>query len=299
MPMSFGVLLLQDRPLDELLDWARRFDQAGVDSVWVADHLSNSHALDRPWLDPWLVLGAVSSVTRSCRLGPLVSNFVVHSPLSLARKAHTVNVMSGNRLDLGLGAGGAPVDRAFSGIPDTSLSALVDRLDRGLAAFTSAISGGRIDVPPVATIAGRPAPADVAVTFAEGRAVMPPLVVGGQSKATVDVAARYADRWNVFAPGSWGGDMSDAFVSATGYLEERCRIYGRDPGSVTRSVLLDLTPETSADSASALTDVVHRMATLGYDECIAYAWADGAVRRSADDLLAFVVNALPSLRTSP
>ena len=240
----------------------------------------------------------MSTETRSCRIGPLVSTFVVHSPLSLARKAHTVNVMSGNRLDLGVGAGGAPVDRAFTGVRDTSVTALVDRLDRGLAAFTLAMRGDRIDVPPVAPIAGRAAPADVAVAFAEGYAVMPPLVVGGQSKATIDVAARYADRSNMFGLGTWSDAMSDAFVGASGYLTERCLVHGRDPASVTRSVLLDLTPETSADSAGALADVVQRMANLGFDECIAYAWAEGAVRRRTDDLLEFVVDTLPSIRSS-
>lgn len=55
MGLSFGVLVLQDRPLDTVLEWARRFDEAGADSVWVADHLSNPHALDGPWLDGWMV----------------------------------------------------------------------------------------------------------------------------------------------------------------------------------------------------------------------------------------------------
>ena len=298
MPLSFGVLLLQDRPLDEVLGWARRFDAAGADSVWVADHLSNPHALDRPWLDPWLVLGAVAAETQRCRIGPLVSTFVVHSPLSLARKVHTLNVLSGNRLDLGVGAGGAPVDRAFTGVPDTSVTALVDRLDRGLGALSAALRGDRIDVPPVAEVAGRPVPHDVAVTFAEGHAAMPPLVVGGQSRATIDVAARYADRWNTFAPGRWGSDMTEAMRRASAHLDERCLAHGRDPASVTRSVLLDLTAETSAPTAEALADVVGRMADLGFEECIAYAWADGAVDRSPDQLLSFVADTLPALRAS-
>ena len=297
--LSFGVLLLQDRPLDEVLGWARRFDQAGADSVWVADHLSNPHALDRPWLDPWLVLGAMATQTNRCRIGPLVSTFVVHSPLSLARKAHTLNVLSGDRLDLGVGAGGAPVDRAFTGVTDTSVAALVNRLDRGLGALTSALRGDRIDVPPAALVAGRPAPPDVAVTFAEGTPTVPPLVVGGQSKATIDVAARYADRWNTFAPGGWGSDMTQAMGASSAYLDERCMAHGRDPASVARSVLLDLTTETSAATAEALADVVHRMATLGFEECIAYAWADRAVERSTDELLTFVTDKLPELRESP
>jgi alkanesulfonate monooxygenase SsuD/methylene tetrahydromethanopterin reductase-like flavin-dependent oxidoreductase (luciferase family) len=62
MTLSFGVMLLQDRPLDEVLDSAQRFDAAGVDSLWVGD-LSNPYALDLPWLDPWLVLAAMATRT--------------------------------------------------------------------------------------------------------------------------------------------------------------------------------------------------------------------------------------------
>ena len=298
MALSFGVLLLQDRPLTELLGWARRFDEAGADSVWVADHLSNPHALDQPWLDPWLVLGAIADETNRCRIGPLVTTFVAHSPLSLARQVHTLNVLSGNRLDLGIGAGGAPVDRAFSGVIDGSVPDLVSRMDRGLATLTSALRGERIAVPRVTSVAGRPVPADIAVTFAEGSATVPPLVVGGQSKATIDVAARYADRWNIFAPGGWGSDMTHALRASSSYLDQRCLAHGRDPASVGRSVLMDLTTETAAPSATALADVVHTMANLGFNECIAYAWADGVVKRGTDELLTFVDADLPGLKAT-
>jgi alkanesulfonate monooxygenase SsuD/methylene tetrahydromethanopterin reductase-like flavin-dependent oxidoreductase (luciferase family) len=39
--LSFGVLLAQDRPVAGILDWAERFEEAGVDSFWVADHLAS------------------------------------------------------------------------------------------------------------------------------------------------------------------------------------------------------------------------------------------------------------------
>lgn len=296
MTLRFGVLLLQDRRLDELTSWARRYDEAGADSVWVADHLSNPHALDRPWLDSWLTLGEIAHATTTCRIGPLVTNFVLHSPLDLARKAHTLNVMSGNRLDLGIGAGGAPVDRSFAGVDDSSMSALIARLNEGLDIFGRAMNSERISVTPVPVIAGRPVAADVAVSFAEGAPTRPPIVIGGQGKGSIDTAARYADRWNAYLPGPWGTSMSEAMRAANAYLDERCAAYGREPRAVGRSLLLDLTSETAADSPSQLADVVHSMSQLGFTEFIAYAWAGAAVRRSPDDLLTFVTDHWPALR---
>jgi hypothetical protein len=70
---------------------------------------------------------------------------------------------------------------------------------------------------------------------------------------------------------------------------------GRKPGDITRSVLLDFNPQLSPTSASELADVARRLYELGFEECIAYAWLDGVVTRSTDELLSFVVNTLPSL----
>jgi hypothetical protein len=58
---------------------------------------------------------------------------------------------------------------------------------------------------------------------------------------------------------------------------------------------LDFNPQLSPASASELADVARRLYQLGFEECIAYAWLDGVVTRSTDELLSFVVNALPSL----
>jgi alkanesulfonate monooxygenase SsuD/methylene tetrahydromethanopterin reductase-like flavin-dependent oxidoreductase (luciferase family) len=134
--------------------------------------------------------------------------------------------MSDGRLDLGLGSGGAPIDRAFSGVADVSAGELVDRLGRGLGEFTSILRGEPLSVPPVATIAGRAAPPEVSVAFA-GRIAVPPVLVGGQSRGTIDVAARYADRWNAFGPGRWGNDFEEAMTRANNYLDEQCVANGR------------------------------------------------------------------------
>src|SRR3954470_9502254 len=108
--------MLQDRPVPDLLQWARRFEAAGVDSIWVADHVAHSMEPGREWYDGWTLLGALATSTERVRLGPLVSQFVLHSPLALARVAVTVDALSDGRLDLGVGGGGAPVERSTAGV---------------------------------------------------------------------------------------------------------------------------------------------------------------------------------------
>jgi alkanesulfonate monooxygenase SsuD/methylene tetrahydromethanopterin reductase-like flavin-dependent oxidoreductase (luciferase family) len=149
MPLRFGILLMQERPVHELLGWATRFDEAGVDSLWLADHLALPQDPDHPWYAGWDLLAAVAGRTGRCRIGPLVTTFQYHSSLAMARHVVTVDALSNGRLDLGVGIGGAPVDRAFGGISDTSFAALAETMDRGLSETLALLDGQRLPVPPI------------------------------------------------------------------------------------------------------------------------------------------------------
>src|SRR4051812_35204935 len=113
-------MMLQDRPATEWLRWGERYEQSGVDSLWVADHVAAAPRPDHEWYDGWALLSALAVRTDRCRIGPLVAQFVSHSPLELARLAVTVDTLSQGRLDLGLGYGGAPIERSVAGTPDAT-----------------------------------------------------------------------------------------------------------------------------------------------------------------------------------
>jgi len=296
MAMRFGVMLLQERPVAEVLHWATRFDEAGADSVWVADHLALPQDPDHAWYDGWGLLAAMASATNRCRIGPLVTTYQYHSSLAMARHVATVDALSGGRLDLGVGIGGAPLDRAFGGVADRSFAELSARLDRGLTETLALLAGTRVPVAPVPALGARTGPTDLSFTTPFPQSPRVPIVVGGSSPRSLDVAARHADRWNTYGARPGGDDAFEALRRTSGELDERCASFGRDPSEITRSVLLDFNPQLSARTAPELADLVGRLHAAGFDECIAYAWADDHLPRSVDELVSFVVDELPALR---
>jgi alkanesulfonate monooxygenase SsuD/methylene tetrahydromethanopterin reductase-like flavin-dependent oxidoreductase (luciferase family) len=295
---SFGVFLGQARPVGDVLDWSTRFDLAGADSLWVADHLANPFDADGPWYEGWTLLGAMATVTQRCRLGPLVSTFVLHPPLHLARLATTVDGLSDGRLDLGLGMGGAAVCRSAAGVPDDG-PGLADRFERGLATLLDILDGVPLPLPPVPTVAGRGQPAVLRWATPTVQSPRPPIVVGGQGPRALDSAARHADRWNLWNPFRSGSsrDLDTALRDILERFDERCAVAGR-PGRVPRSILLDFHEDLRPRGRAQLADLVGRLYRLGFDECIAVSWMDwldGGLGRSADELLDFVAEDLPGL----
>src|SRR6266540_2777880 len=116
----------------ELRDMAGVAEDAGFDSLWVGDHLLFRDP-DRPPRGPWeawSVLAALAAITERVELGPLVASASFHSPAMLAKKAATIDEISGGRLILGLGAGWNEVEYRAFGFP---FDHRVDRFEEALA----------------------------------------------------------------------------------------------------------------------------------------------------------------------
>jgi alkanesulfonate monooxygenase SsuD/methylene tetrahydromethanopterin reductase-like flavin-dependent oxidoreductase (luciferase family) len=294
--ISFGVLFVQKRPVAELLDWAGRFDEAGVDSIWVADHLANPVDVDSFWLDGWTVLAAMAQRTTRCRIGPLVSNFVLHSPLQMARLTTTVDAISNGRVTLGLGMGHAAVCRSASSIFEPG-PALADRFETGLTSLIKILDGKPLPLAQVPLPDGSPSPESVSLATPCVQDPRPPILVGGQGPRMIDIAARLGDLWNLAEPpGSDRGDPDEALRRVIERFEDRCAAHGRR-GKVGRSILFDYAPGLTPRTRPELAELVIRMSRLGFDECIADAWPlIAGSTRSTEELLAFVAEDLPALR---
>src|SRR4029079_2390091 len=98
MVMHFGITLKPDMTPARAVALARQAEQAGFGYGWLFD----SHVL---WLDPFPLLTMLSPKTEGMRLAPRVSNPAAGDPSVTASVLATLNIISGGRMDLGIGRG--------------------------------------------------------------------------------------------------------------------------------------------------------------------------------------------------
>jgi probable F420-dependent oxidoreductase len=115
--------------LHALLESARAADDLGIDQLMIPDHLAMGRRTDRypygrfplpleePWLEPLTTLAAIAGATRRVRLGTGVLIAPLRAPLVLAKTAATLDVLSGGRLDLGVGVGWQEEEYEAVGVP--------------------------------------------------------------------------------------------------------------------------------------------------------------------------------------
>jgi probable F420-dependent oxidoreductase len=175
-----------------LADFARRAQRLGYRSLWTFQRLlvpagSDMAPVYHSVLDPLVSLGYAAAVTTDIRLGVAVVNHPFASPLLLAKQAATVDVLSGGRLDLGIGSGWLEQEFTASGAAMARrgartgeyIAALRALWSGGIASYRGEffqIPAGRQDPPPVQ----RPGP---------------PVILGGMSRAAMERAGRIGDGW--------------------------------------------------------------------------------------------------------
>jgi alkanesulfonate monooxygenase SsuD/methylene tetrahydromethanopterin reductase-like flavin-dependent oxidoreductase (luciferase family) len=120
-PLAVGIQLPEiERPVrwPELREMGRAIEDLGFDSIWVGDHLlyETPEGPVGPW-EAWSLLAALAAITERVQLGPLVAATSFHNPAMLAKKATTIDEISGGRLILGLGAGWNEVEYRAYGYP--------------------------------------------------------------------------------------------------------------------------------------------------------------------------------------
>jgi probable F420-dependent oxidoreductase len=230
--MKFGVQLPEveyEASWKEVAAMARLAEAVGLDSIWLGDHLLYDLPEGRrgPW-EAWSMLAALAAVTERVELGPLVAALPFHNPAMLAKKAATVDEISGGRLTLGVGAGWNQVEFEAFGFP----------FDRRLARFAEAftivrtlLTEGRIDHQgEFYTLV------DCELLPRPSRPGGPPLLIGSNGPRMLALTLPYVSAWN-----SWYTDFDNdpelvAPLLAT--IDAACREAGRPPESVVRTVAL-------------------------------------------------------------
>jgi probable F420-dependent oxidoreductase len=227
--------------------WARRAEDLGFDSVWVSDHFFYSFARygadpsPIASLEPLTTLAGVAAVTDRIRLGTLVLCAAFRHPALLAKAATSIDLVSGGRLDLGLGAGWLAEEFEAFGYRFGSAGERFAVLEESVEVLEQLFVGEAVTYHgPTVTLREallRPAPARP-----------PPLWVGGKGGPRIlRLAARLADGWNVvwrMSPEVYAKKVSD--------VRAACEAEGRDPATFGLSVgLYSLLGEDDAAARAA------------------------------------------------
>ena len=216
------------------------------ESGWTSDHFHATHGVDpaTPRLEGWTTLTALAQATRRLRLGTLVTGVHYRHPAVLANMAATLDVISGGRLELGLGAGWNQEESHAYGMGLGTPGERSDRLEEACQVLTSLLSPA-----PTTTFHG----AHYRLTEArcDPKPIQrphPPLCIGGNGeKRTLRTAARYAQHWNY--------DLGplDGFRRAREVLHGHCADLGREPGTIALSCQLRFSgdPVETAERAAS------------------------------------------------
>lgn len=224
--MDFAVWPSFERDWEETLALARWARQSGFRSYWYADHLmpntDDGSPDPGPAFECWTVLTAVGALVPDIRLTSMVSPVTIHHPVVLAKRATTLDHISGGRVTLGLGAGWQVNEHGAYGfeLPEPGL-----RVTRFAAALEAV---HRLLREPSVTLERdgmhlRDAPF-------EPKPVQQPLpvLVGTGSPRMSRITAQWADEWN-----TWGDP--DLVAQRTEVFLRGCDSVGRDPSTVRRS----------------------------------------------------------------
>jgi alkanesulfonate monooxygenase SsuD/methylene tetrahydromethanopterin reductase-like flavin-dependent oxidoreductase (luciferase family) len=198
-------------------------EAAGLDSVWVYDHLLFRFDGETTGIhECWTILAAIAEATSRVELGTIVMCTGFRNPALLAKMAATLDHVSGGRLTLGIGCGWHDPEYEAFGYPTDHK---VGRFEEALTVIRGLIREGRAD------LAGRWVTAADAVLLLPARPDLP-ILIAAKRPRMLELTARYADAWNL----AWFGLPDARLATVRAELEAACVAAGRDPTTLAITV---------------------------------------------------------------
>jgi F420-dependent oxidoreductase-like protein len=229
--MRFGIFTsMGNQTWPGVLDLWRHIEATRWDVACVTDHfMPNTKEREGAMLEGWSTLTALAALVPRLQVGTIVLGNTYRHPAVLAKMAAQVDIISGGRLLLGLGAGWQENEHQAYGIPFYTMRERLERLDEACQVLKSLWTQDR------STFTGRYYRlSDAPLQPKPVQAPHPELMIGGGGeKVTLRTVARHADHWNV-----WGGP--NVLAHKGRILEEHCAAVGRDPGRIRRSANMAL-----------------------------------------------------------
>jgi len=209
--MRFGILAAHDVVRRRASDWTefvRRVEGSGLDCLLLPDHLG-------PGLGVVAALTAAGFVSERLRLGYLVLGNDFRHPVLLAREAATIDVLSGGRFELGIGAGWKESEYRSLGVDCHPAQVRIERLGESLSIIDRVWSGAGFSF-----TGNHYHLDDVPASLPPLQAPRPPVLVGGGGPRILSLAARRADIVSIMPrmrPGSPDGPIDPAEATADGF----------------------------------------------------------------------------------
>lgn len=265
--MRFGLFIPQGWRLDlvgipvenhwaTMRDLAGHADRGPWDSLWVYDHF---HTVPMPTgeatHEAWTLMAAFAATTERIKLGQMCTAMSYRNPAYLAKVAATTDIISGGRVQMGIGGGWYEHEWRAYGYGFPSAGVRLARLDEGVQIMRDAWRDGTV------TFDGKHYQVDGAIV--EPKPLQPegiPLwIAGGGEKVTLRIAAKYGQYTNYSAD-------PDEFARKSEILAAHCREVGTDYGSIVRSANVNAVLGTSdADLQARLNRVRDRISAISGD----------------------------------
>jgi F420-dependent oxidoreductase-like protein len=271
----------------ELARLAVAAELAGVDTVWVPDHLLQADPTagpgDTEMLEAYTTLGFLAGQTERVRLGTMVTGATFRPPALLVKAVTTLDVLSGGRAWLGIGAGYHGEEADAMGLPLPPVAERFQRLEETLQIAVRMWSGDEAPFAGRHYRLGRPVGSPPPL-----RRPHPPVLIGGAGeRKTLRLVARYADACNLF-------DIPDGGRTVThklAVLARHCADLGRPYEEIEKTLSTRLQAGEPADAFNAR---ARAAAALGIEHLVVLTPGPWTA-----DLLAVLAAAIPTLSELP
>src|SRR5262245_768673 len=252
--MRFGIFIPDGWRLDlvgippeqhwpTILDQAQKADNGPWESIWAWDHFHTVPIpTDEAKHEAWTLMAALAATTRRVRLGQMCSCIGYRNPVYLAKVAATCDIISGGRIEMGIGAGWYEHEWRAYGYGFPSAGDRLGMLDEGVQIMRQAWTEGR------STLAGKHYQVDGAICrpLPLQSGGIPLWIAGGGERKTLRTAARYASYTNFDA-------TPDVFTRKSDILAQHCKEVGTDFDAIVRSADFNIViGETDKDVADKL-----------------------------------------------
>jgi len=227
---------------------AKTAEDAGYDSIWVMDHhfqIPMVGAADLDMLEAYTTLGFLAANTSRVSLGTLITGVTYRHPGVLAKQVTTLDVLSGGRAWLGIGAAWFDREHAGLGVPFPPLKERFERLEEAVQIVNQMWSDDN-NGPYQGKHYQLAETLNVPQALSRPR---PRLMIGGSGeKKTLRLVARYADACNVF------GMDGDAVKHKFNVLRQHCETEGRNYDDILKTVILPMSVGANGENAAQLVD---------------------------------------------